>query len=190
MNVKIDDVVKGFLVVGIEMRGSNIWYKLICISCGQQGWYSHSALRGACNCKFCTTKREDNRLYLTWKSMKNRCNNINNRSYNFYGGRGIKVCARWLDFDLFLEDMEGSFKEGLTLDRIDVNGDYCKENCRWATTEEQSNNKRNSLSLEFEGKIYTEAQLARYTGVSRTTIQARRNKGFSVEEMVYGRKRV
>ena len=135
-------------------------------------------------------KKEDHRLYSTWKSMKSRCNNPNVWCYYLYGGRGIKICDRWNNFDLFIEDMGDSFIEGLTLDRIDSNGNYCPENCRWATKEEQSNNKQDSLNLLFEGGYYTEAQLARKTGINRTTIQQRRRNGWTVEEMVYGKSSV
>lgn len=135
-------------------------------------------------------KREDHRLYSVWKNMRSRCTNPNRQHYHVYGGRGISVCDRWQDFNLFIEDMYPTFEEGLTLDRIDVNGNYCPENCRWANIEEQSNNKRDSLKLLFEGEYYTEAQLSRKTGVSRTTIQQRRRNGYSVDEMVYGREGV
>jgi len=135
-------------------------------------------------------KKEDHRLYSIWKNMKSRCSNPNRACYSSYGGRGIRVCERWENFDLFVEDMYNSFQEGLSLDRENVNGNYCFENCRWANTEEQANNKRDSLELLFEGEYYTEAQLARKTGVSRTTIQQRRNSGYSVEEMVYGKEGV
>jgi len=134
-----------------------------------------------------SVKLADHRLYSTWKSMKNRCLNPNNATYSNYGGRGISVCDRWLSFNSFVEDMFPSFEEGLTLDRIDVNGNYEVGNCRWANTETQSNNKVNSLKLHFDGSFYTEAQLARKFGISRSTIQARRLKGWSVEEMIYGK---
>lgn len=132
-------------------------------------------------------KREDHRLYSTWKSMLNRCLNKNNRNYKNYGGRGIEVCKEWLDFEKFIEDMMPTFREGLTLDRVDVNGNYNLDNCRWADINQQSNNKVNSLSILFEGEYYTEANLARKTGVKRTTIQSRRNKGYTPFEMVYGK---
>ena len=80
--------------------------------------------------------------YTTWRGMIQRCNNINNTNYKDYGGRGIKVCDKWLKFEGFYEDM-GDRPDNLTLDRINVNGNYCKENCRWSSWIEQGNNKRN-----------------------------------------------
>lgn len=111
--------------------------------------------------------------YMTWAGMKARCTNPNNTKYKDYGGRGITVCDRWLNsFENFLEDM-GECPEGLSLDRQNNNGNYEPENCRWATREEQLNNKRTNRFIEFDGRSQTLAQWSNELGVKRTTISER-----------------
>lgn len=96
--------------------------------------------------------RTSHKLYSTWLSMKDRCRNPNNRAYKNYGGRGIKVCDRWTDwadgFKNFVEDM-GDRPKGYSLDRIDVNGDYCPENCRWSDRVTQNLNRRDNLQEPY-----------------------------------------
>lgn len=87
-----------------------------------------------------------NPTYASWSNMKDRCRNPNNISFKNYGGRGINYCVRWEKFANFLEDM-GYRPEGLSLDRINNNGNYCKENCKWSTRQEQNNNKRTRLGV-------------------------------------------
>lgn len=111
-----------------------------------------------------------------WGNMKSRCTNPNVDRYKDYGGRGIKVCDRWLDkehgFENFLEDM-GKCPKGLTLDRKDNNGNYSPDNCRWATRKEQNNNKRNLNLIEIDGKKMSLTIAAELLGVSRNTIYNR-----------------
>ncbi len=88
------------------------------------------------------------RLYGTWSTMIVRCYNINRKDYKYYGERGIKVDSRWASFENFISDMYPTFQEGLTLDRVDNNKGYSKENCRWATKTMQSRNRRNIINKD------------------------------------------
>lgn len=107
--------------------------------------------------------------YSAWKNMIGRCRNKTNP---IYGGRGISVCERWKSFLMFLADM-GDPPEGKTLDRIDTNGNYCPENCRWATPKEQSNNRRDNIFFDYQGERFTLTQLAETTGINRNTLDYR-----------------
>ncbi len=118
--------------------------------------------------------------YKTWAGMIDRCHNTKNKGYANYGGRGIKVCDRWSDFTLFFADM-GEKPSGLSIDRIDNNGDYEPSNCRWATIQEQQNNKRKNWFLVINGKTKTVAQWAREMGVSPSQAYRRLRLGWSVE---------
>lgn len=126
------------------------------------------------------------KMHSAWLAMKQRCYNPKNRSYKHYGGRGIKMCERWEeDFDNFYDDvsmMPHFFEDGRTLDRIDVNGNYEPTNCRWATNEEQANNKRNNRYLEYNGKRQTIAKWAKELQIPMCLISQRLSLGWSVEK--------
>lgn len=145
------------------------------------------------------------KLYSTWQSMLARCYNKNNCQYKNYGNRGISVCAEWKNsFKNFKEDMYESYldhvekygEKDTTLDRIDVNRNYCKENCRWATLKEQANNKRTNILLtDSNGETKTLKQWSEYTGINENTIRKRiLILNWEVDEAiytpVYGKKRV
>lgn len=107
-----------------------------------------------------------------WGQMKQRCLNVNDKQYQHYGGRGIGVCDRWLKFENFYEDM-GERPNGLTLERIDNDGDYCPENCRWATYLEQQKNRSNSLFVSINGVKVSFTELAMTFNIHRSTLYGR-----------------
>ena len=113
--------------------------------------------------------------YYTWQAFKDRCRNPRNKRYKHYGARGIMYDPTWENFTCFLEDM-GERPEGMSLDRIENNGNYSKENCRWATLDEQSNNRTNSISITREGRTQTLTQWAKELGLDPILVLTRKNK--------------
>jgi hypothetical protein len=107
-----------------------------------------------------------------WHHMLRRCGNPNSGDYQWYGARGISVCERWLDFKNFLADM-GPRPPGTSLDRINVNGNYEPNNCRWATPAIQSRNKRNNVRAWFCGELLTISEIAERLKIPATTLYAR-----------------
>jgi hypothetical protein len=122
------------------------------------------------------------RQYRIWKGMKQRCSNLKDRRYCDYGGRGIIVCSEWDTFDGFWNDMKYGYSEELSIDRVDNDKGYCKENCRWSTVAQQCINKRNTVHLQYNGNTRTQAQWAEETGIHQTTIASRLKLGWTVEE--------
>lgn len=118
--------------------------------------------------------------YRTWIGIKNRCYNTNEPAYPYYGGRGIAVSDEWHNFDNFIRDM-GQKPKSLTLERIDNNKGYSKENCKWATRETQANNRRNNRLFTFNGETKTISQWAKYVGMSPPFVFNRIHKGWSEE---------
>jgi hypothetical protein len=110
--------------------------------------------------------------YSAWLAMRKRCNNVNCEDYPNYGGRGIKVCERWNSFENFLADMGGRPK-GLSIDRIDTNGDYSPENCRWTDSKTQARNKRNSVIVSFNGTTKHIREFCDELGLNPATVFTR-----------------
>jgi len=118
--------------------------------------------------------------YNAWSNIVQRCLNENCTNYSCYGGRGITVCDEWLTFEGFYKDM-GERPEGMTIDRIDNDKGYYKENCKWATKETQANNRRSNVILEYNDKTMTIAQWAREIGITKGALKSRIERGWTVE---------
>ena len=123
------------------------------------------------------------RAYTSWINMVGRCINPKDKRFEHYGGRGIQVDPEWRKFEVFWNDMGASYQEDLTLDRIDVNGNYTKDNCRWVGLVVQANNKTNNRYIEVRGIKGTIPHFAREYNVPSATLRARIDKlGWSIEK--------
>lgn len=149
-----------FVIHKSDHKEKDATFWLCRCECGAEKEVRHSSLTSgnsrSCGClhkdmtRICHTKHGDfgSRLYAVWNGMKQRCLNPNNHKYQNYGGRGIKVCSEWMEYDNFRRwaiesgyDITAKYGE-CTLDRVDVNGDYCPRNCRWTDAKTQANNVR------------------------------------------------
>ena len=174
------------------------WNWLCRCDCGNETVVSGGHLRvmktKSCGCsrkesKNFSHKMTGSRIYSIWQAMKNRCYYEKSKAFKHYGGRGIKVCDEWKNS--FISFYEWSMKNGYdenaergqcTIDRIDVNGNYEPNNCRWATIKQQANNTRRNHFIEYNGKTQTVSQWANELGVEPDSIFNRLQKGFTEEE--------
>lgn len=144
-------------------------------SCGCSSWKNPRYTHG----------RSMDAIYCAYKGMKARCSNPKHQDYKYYGGKGIKVCKRWMKFENFLLDM-GERPTGKTLDRIDSNSDYCAENCRWATPKEQVKNRSCATSITIFGENITLTEAVdKYSTLSYNNVYQRLYKGWSIEDALY-----
>jgi hypothetical protein len=118
--------------------------------------------------------------YRAWQAMHKRCNGRASSS-RYYSDRGISVCPEWQSFERFLTDM-GERPDGMSLDRVDVNGNYAPNNCRWATRKQQMQNKTTNVNLTLDGKTQCVAEWSRELGIGRATIAGRIKSGYSAEQ--------
>lgn len=131
-----------------------------------------------------TKNSRGSKTYKVWVGMIQRCTNPKNPVYRHYGGRGIEVCESWRSsFVAFLSDM-GEKPNGFTIDRIDTNGHYCKQNCRWATTLQQQRNKRNTIRVNYNNKTYVASELAEKFGMKPDVLYKRIYLGWSPERAI------
>ena len=167
-----------------EKKNGNIFWDCLC-ECGNHCYYSTGDLnRAKIKSCGCYKKHNPNKIKHglsqtrirdiirdIWVNMLQRCENTNNPSYKYYGGRGIKVCEDWHNLVVFYNwAKESGYKKGLTLDRIDVNGNYEPINCRWATSETQANNTRKNVIVTYQGKSHTLAEWSKITGINYSTL--------------------
>ena len=129
-----------------------------------------------------THRMTNTTTYKVWANMIQRCSNPNVKSFADYGGRGIKVCKRWLDFSNFLADM-GEQRGAFMLDRIYNDGPYSPKNCRWATRETQNKNSRHNVYIERNGVRKLQSEWADELGIGRCTISMRLKAGWTGEDV-------
>ena len=179
----------------VENRNGRVAWEFRC-DCGNTIYLNKDRVVGgndhSCGCQrrkqcgsLCYTHgKTDTPLYDIWRGMKQRCYNSNVSNYCNYGGRGITVCDEWKDnFQAFYDWAKSSgYEHGLSIDRINNDGDYSPENCRWANRTEQSNNTRHNKHLTYNGKTQTVSQWARELNMVDGTLRTRLNLGWSVEK--------
>lgn len=125
-------------------------------------------------------------IYCSWYAMKQRCDNPNYKQFKDYGGRGISYSKEWKFFENFKKDLGSSYKKGLTLDRKDNNLGYSFDNCRWASRQEQSENKRCNIKIEYAGQVKTLLEWWKYLKIeiSYDTLRSRFYRGMSPEAIL------
>jgi len=170
----------------IEYADHGHW-KCLC-KCGQISKVQGNALRNgkSLKCKFCSSKThgmENTSTYVIWAGMKQRCMNPKAPSYKWYGALGVRVCDEWLIFENFLKDM-GERPIGMSLDRIDSNKNYCKENCRWATSKQQIRNRRMTKMHSLNNESMALGDWADKYGINVRRVQQRLNAGWELRDAI------
>lgn len=179
-----------------------VYWHCVCDCGGEKDVLGASLRNGStksCGCltREATSKRckthggSKERLYRTWSHMKARCSTCTDAAYCLYGGRGITVCKEWANsFGAFRDwALANGYSDDLTLDRIDVNGNYCPENCRWTTMKQQADNKQNTVRITYRGETHTRTEWSKITGISPDVIRHRLLLGFTEEEALTFRRR-
>ena len=175
-----------------ENKGRLVRWECLC-TCGTSKLvYGCSLVNGkstSCGCARTELHRQrltkhgmsQSKVHGVWNTMVQRCTNPNSKSYPHYGGRGITICPTWMDFSIFLQDM-GLPQSGQSIDRIDNNLGYSKDNCRWVSVETQANNKRTTIYLTHNNETKPLRTWAKEIGIKPTTLWFRINKGWDTEK--------
>lgn len=180
-----------------ENKGSKTAWLCKC-DCGNEVIVTGNALQcgDTCSCgcfrrdksqeKMSKHNMSDTRLYRIWKGIKSRCYIKSSSSYIHYGGRGIIMCDDWKnDFINFYNwSIKNGYREDLTIERKDVNGNYCEDNCVWITEKEQHNNTRNSRLIEIDGELKTAKQWSEYADITYDAIICRLKRGISGQDLL------
>lgn len=175
---------------GIFQRRDPHIYWLARCDCGVARWVRSDAPTGgrstSCGCYarevWSTHGAKKSPEWEAWSAMRKRCTNPNHRFYHRYGGRGIGICERWSSFERFLEDMGSRPSSKHSLDRIDNDGNYSPENCRWATQKEQMRNRSANRIVTVRGEQMCLADAVdRFAAASYATVQQRLDRGWDIE---------
>ena len=182
-----------------RVKGKGVW---ICLClCGKKKLVKASDLLArkvkSCGCfsrensakrqfkhGFRKDKKNTHPIYTCWLNMLDRCRNANNVEFQNYGGKGIKVCARWKTFSNFKDDMLPTWNFGLTIERTNGKKGYSPSNCVWASQKVQANNTSRNRLIAVEGRVGTLAQWSEFTGIKPGTIRARLNRGWAPQAAV------
>lgn len=176
----------------IQKKSSSIMWHCVCDCKKEKDVRSSDLLNGrtqSCGCLhkeiISTHKLPQDRLYKVWIDMRSRCNNPKIKCYKNYGGRGIKICSEWDKYENFEKwSKNNGYSETLTIDRIDVNGNYEPNNCRWLTKKEQENNRRNNIFDYYNGQKTTLSQLAEILNIRFARVSyLYHNKNMSFDEI-------
>lgn len=180
-----------------QNKGKKTAWLCLC-SCGNEKIIRTSALTRGLT-KSCGCINHDNllnrnikhnlshfRIYRIWECIKTRCINQNTNYYKHYGKRGIKLCDAWLNFENFKNwAFSNGYSEGLTIDRIDVNGNYEPSNCRWVTPKTQARNRRNNHLLTYNGITLCLTEWSEKLGISYSALESRILRGWSIEKALF-----
>lgn len=201
----IDMVGKKFGRLTVLSRAQNTkdgFPQWCCIcECGNEvivrGKYLRNGHTKSCGCLLAETTRDHarenathglsyTRIYAIWNGMVNRCHSQESRAYKWYGARGIEVCDEWRNdvWAFYNWAHSAGYQDDLTIDRIDVNGPYSPENCRWVTMRTQANNTRSNKSATYKGKTQTISQWANEIGINESTLRWRLSHGWTIEKAI------